>query len=228
MAQCRSSSLSAPGVGQGRKHNAFRGPLLTAILLFIFVVSQQFCSARELDLTGSPGPSRFLKASVGQFWIACTCFSSTLVSPSFLCSSHALLVCKATSSTSSSQEPILKFNGVLHWCDHGLSDGPRHFGQFFLRVTSRLLVMSFDFACASLLCSACWYTSACPSLAVPASWRKNRDLCVSQSFHYCCVRDFLSQRPVFLPGVFVSCSRSPLSCHCSIFHVRLSERSRTP
>ena len=32
-------------VGQGRKHNAFRGPFLTAILLFIFEVSQQFCCA---------------------------------------------------------------------------------------------------------------------------------------------------------------------------------------
>ena len=31
---------------------------------------------------------------------------------------------------------------------------------------------------APLLCSACWYMSARPSLAVPASWRRNRDLCV--------------------------------------------------
>ena len=45
--------------------------------------------------------------------------------------------------------PILKFNGVFHHCDHGLFDGLRHLGQSFLRVTSRFLVRSLGFACAS-------------------------------------------------------------------------------
>ena len=52
---------------------------------------------------------------------------------------------------SSPLEPILKFNGVLHHCDHGLLDGPRHFGQSFLRVTSRLLVSGLEFVRASAL-----------------------------------------------------------------------------
>ena len=70
---------------------------------------------------------------------------------------------------------------------------------------------------APLLCSSCLYMSARPSLAVPASWRRNRDLCVSLWFLVCRVHVFfISVRPVVLPGVFVSCSRSPLSCHCSI------------
>ena len=43
------------------------------------------------------------------------------------------------------------------------------------------------------------------------------DLCVSQWFLNCRVHVFSSVRPVFLPGVLVSCSRSPLSSQCSIY-----------
>ena len=82
-----------------------------------------------------------------------TCTKSSLcfpISPSSVLRQR-VLVCKATASTSSSSELILKCNGELHQRDHGLSDGPRHLGQPFLRVMSRLWVMGLDFVCASPL-----------------------------------------------------------------------------
>ena len=112
-----------------------------------------WCFVR-LDLRVSPGADGFSSAFVGRFEycvheeLSSLCFFDL---SQFCAATTRVLACKATASTSSSLELILKFNGVLHQCDHGLSDGPRHFGQFLLRVMSRLWVMSLDFACASAL-----------------------------------------------------------------------------
>ena len=52
---------------------------------------------------------------------------------------------------SSTLELILKLNGVLRQCDHGLLVGLRHLGHSLLRIASWLLVVSLDFACATAL-----------------------------------------------------------------------------
>ena len=66
---------------------------------------------------------------------------ASLASPSRCCN-NACFVCKATSSTSSTWEPILKQNDDLCQSDRGLPDGPRHFVHF-------LCVMALFSNCAT-------------------------------------------------------------------------------
>ena len=123
-----------------------------------------------------------------------------------LCGGSALLVCKATSSTSSTLEPILKLSAVLHQCDHGLSAPFRaglpsgHFAGSWLGAWTSV---------APLLCSAWLDMSARPSLAVPASWRRNRDLCF---FSLCSVLFSLCQSCTSC----LLCSCPDCLCTCTV------------